>query len=34
MKSLLQQLLQMILKDMGVTDLVPEVSISDDPAHG
>lgn len=34
MKNKLQQLLQEILRDMGVPEIVPDVSISEDPAHG
>lgn len=34
MKSQLQQLLGKILNDMGVTDMVPDVMLSEDPAHG
>ncbi len=34
MKSQLQQLLQEILKEMGILDVVPDVAISDDPIHG
>lgn len=34
MKNKLQQLLQEILKDIGVSDAVPDVSICEDPAHG
>lgn len=34
MKAHLQQLLQEILKDMGVSDVTPDVSISEDSSHG
>src|SRR3989344_2862415 len=34
MKSQLQQLVQQILQDMGVTHVLPDVSNSEDPAHG
>ncbi len=34
MKAHLQQLLTDILKDMGVSDVAPDVSISEDPSHG
>lgn len=34
MKTELQAVLQQILKDMGIADVTPEVSISDDAVHG
>lgn len=34
MKDDIKKLLQKILKDMGISDVVPEVEISDDPVHG